>query len=152
MDPSNKSAQAKIKKLQELEVFHEEPIQETSKQVKSNHIENMIQETNKLKISTEVPSQAPTTFYSFEYHWRMLKNDLHGLSKFFKLISPENIPNIIKESLSSDILYSYIDVILNVYLQNNEIEYSINILRALTNTPRFKLQLAFLTEDKRNGM
>lgn len=140
-------------KLQELnlETITEEPPQ-TNKQANKNSIENMIQETNKLKISVDLPTQVPTTFYSFEYYWRMLKDDINALSQYYKMIPPENIPSIIKESLSSDLLYSYFDVILNIYLPNNEIEHSMKILRSLAKTARIKLQLAFLTMDQKKGI
>ena len=151
LEPTNNIVLNRISSLRvlETETYHEETPQSEKKNCS---IEEITHKTNQLKISLQLPEQAPATFYSFEHYWRMLRGDREALSVYFKMIDPQNIPNLMKESLSSEILFSYIDVILNIYIPKQDIEFSMNILRALSVTPRFKLQNAFLTAQQKDGM
>lgn len=125
---------------QDLKVKRDKPVEEIVAKV----------ENIKLNTSPILPESAPNTFYTFEYYYKMLKNDINALSQLYLMIEPAKLASIIQDSLSNDILASFFEVIIHT-VQNN-LDISLEILKELPHIPRFKLQFMFLNSKQQEGM
>lgn len=120
----------------------------------NNQVQKVSEQLGNVSLNAEpmLPEKAPETFYSFEFYFKMVKHDITFLAKYIDMFDPKDLPSIIKESLTNDILFAFIKVIKDDFIPNQKIQKSIEILKALSKVPRFKLQVMFLVGDQMKGM
>eukprot|EP01122_Echinamoeba_exundans_P000083 TRINITY_DN10067_c0_g1_i1.p1 TRINITY_DN10067_c0_g1~~TRINITY_DN10067_c0_g1_i1.p1 ORF type:complete len:359 (+),score=83.35 TRINITY_DN10067_c0_g1_i1:35-1111(+) len=100
------------------------------------------------KLDIKVPTTAPKSFYLFEQAYATMGGRTDLLAQYFDLIKPEFLPQLFKESLSGEIISSYVDVISEVYYARGEIEKGVLILEQLSKVSRFDLVKMFLSSTQ----
>ncbi|KAJ8908741.1 hypothetical protein NDN08_005446 [Rhodosorus marinus] len=94
-----------------------------------------------LQFPTEVPSEAPSSFYQFELLWRNFARkgaEGHKLS-LLKQISPEKLPQLFGESLSPEFVEDMARVLTRT--EEEDHEWLMDALEQLAKTRRFDLVL-----------
>ena len=85
------------------------------------------------KVPLALPTEKPTSFFSFVHHWESLKKDEVMLAQYFSMFQPEELPGILQQSLSQDIFVSFLRVIHNDTLPK---QYDLHVSSATSHNQR----------------
>ena len=95
------------------------------------------------------PTRAPRTSAEFEVAWRSLRADDGGRWALLSSLDPLAISGLLKDSLTGEVFYSILTCILGNMSGENGLGAGVAILRSLSQTPRFKINVLSIPSRKR---
>lgn len=108
-----------------------------------NEIKESKDHTNNIRMELCTPNNS-VQFYS---SWRHLKQ-MEYKYQYLKLIKPENLPIIFKESLESSVFSEILEVLANCFIEKKEDVFS--FLKYFTQIRRFSAIVMFLSDNDKN--
>jgi tetratricopeptide (TPR) repeat protein len=104
------------------------------------------------RVTVELPTVPPKTAFEFERTYHSINGDILKLYEYMKMINPTNIPSIFKESISTDIFSSIIEVLHKCYLADGDTSTAVQILDNLPKVGRFDMMIMFMSDKEKQPL
>lgn len=102
-----------------------------------------------IAIAVTKPRPSPQTGVEFERTWRGMSNNEQEQAAYLQeKIDPEQLPSLLKQALTPNLLYCITRVVLQ-HLFKNDAKHGLLLLEFLTKTPRFDMNAMLLTKQQK---
>ncbi|KAF9421049.1 RNA polymerase II-associated protein 3 [Podila epigama] len=95
---------------------------------------------------------APSTTLEFQRDWKSYSKNHALLYQYFKLLTPESLPNLFKSAFESDYLSSMLRVFREHYIPAESPEALYRMLFSLAKVQRFDMTLMFMSGSDKNDL
>eukprot|EP01025_Chloroclados_australasicus_P050259 TRINITY_DN5757_c0_g1_i5.p1 TRINITY_DN5757_c0_g1~~TRINITY_DN5757_c0_g1_i5.p1 ORF type:complete len:572 (-),score=51.20 TRINITY_DN5757_c0_g1_i5:437-1936(-) len=112
------------------------PIQKVKVDRGSNATDQSLQQSSDSTLTKKIKVNAKMTSVEFEMAWRNIGKDVQKQTQFLGQIDGDDIPKILKSSLTPALLGEIVNVVLQNMLLNEHVEIRVNGMQLLQQLPR----------------